>query len=921
VQVSIYLNTKIYKMASFAEQLIPFNPYISQVPVDDYVRVGLQKQQQYNQGEAQVQAYIDNVAGLDVIKPEQKDYLNQRISSLQSQSSKIASQDFSNQQVVNSVGMLTKEIANDPVVQNAVYSTQAYRAESAKMKKAQDDGKSSASNEYVFQRDVNSWLGDGRTTSKFNAQYTPYSDYKGKMVKALNDALGHPDSTLDQMPFKRGANGQTITDDHGQPIIDYAMIERTYKGVSPERIKNIVDSTLDENDKRQISIDGQYEYRGYDKEGMKQITDSSYKQRLNWVNDSIEGLLVERGKDVNNKAHLDEVDSKIKALKDKAENYKSSYLTDINQIDNNLEGFKGDLYHQNWQAKFDEGYSYAQNSLKFVESPFFNAAQKELENRTKLLEFQSNQGFKAAQLRIDEERLGIQQEKNDIDLLKVSGSASAKLKAKMDKENKANGINLSDISVPSSGATSDLPQKTEQDWRNDISTKNNNVEVAKMQLLASKQSQQGQYVKAKYDDEGKVIGYEWNVEGKNPQEIQKMKTDANAIVQSYKDGYDKGSVDPDVKRYFDRVGANSWDVNNAAAALSGIEADADTHPNLNTDRLFKGITPLSVKSSTGTNYHYTPQDLASFNKKLEQVIKTPGKSLDTESIDIYGSPFDEEKATAAFTTAKENFLYNLVKTGGKTPGDKFILNKIDEVRDKVNVPHGNILAARDKFINNRLNGILTVNQPVRTSLNTFTGPDKQKAISLTSMLLADASKLGSNEASNFDAGDVAKMIDEKNSKGTTFTLLNEGGKQYLELANSDVLGSGKTTSIQMNDQQVNTLFPGTFTIDAWNSINKALNLSSATGDLRTTNVQRQGAQGAVPLLSQNLTRYKVKYDIEDPFKSNEYQVKLYIHDTKTGKDEEIIQNAGNLRSKSQILADLSATDDNVVQVMLDSRKK
>ena len=61
-------------MASFTDQVPQFNPYISQLPVEAMVKVGMQKQAQYDAGVQKVQQYIDNVAGLDV-SDKHKSYL------------------------------------------------------------------------------------------------------------------------------------------------------------------------------------------------------------------------------------------------------------------------------------------------------------------------------------------------------------------------------------------------------------------------------------------------------------------------------------------------------------------------------------------------------------------------------------------------------------------------------------------------------------------------------------------------------------------------------------------------------------------------------------------------------------------------------------------------------------------------------
>jgi hypothetical protein len=147
-------------MASFTDNsqaLSQFNPYIQQVPVDDYVRVGLEKQQQYNQGVQQTQAAINQVAALPIMKQGQQDYMNQRLNQLRSSVSKVVGQDFSQSQLVNQIGGLTQQIASDPIIQSAVQSTARVQANQQRMQEAQKAGKSSIANETVFGDQVQDW--------------------------------------------------------------------------------------------------------------------------------------------------------------------------------------------------------------------------------------------------------------------------------------------------------------------------------------------------------------------------------------------------------------------------------------------------------------------------------------------------------------------------------------------------------------------------------------------------------------------------------------------------------------------------------------------------------------------------------------------------------------------------------------------
>ena len=84
-------------MASFTDQISQFNPYIQELPVEAMAQVGMAKQAQYNQGVQKVQNYVDRVAGLEIAKPQHKQYLQSKLDELGSRLKIVAAGDFSNQ--------------------------------------------------------------------------------------------------------------------------------------------------------------------------------------------------------------------------------------------------------------------------------------------------------------------------------------------------------------------------------------------------------------------------------------------------------------------------------------------------------------------------------------------------------------------------------------------------------------------------------------------------------------------------------------------------------------------------------------------------------------------------------------------------------------------------------------------------------
>lgn len=902
-------------MASFTDELIAFNPYVPQIPVDDYVRVGMIKQQQYNEGVQKVQGYIDSVAGLDVVKPEQKEYLQQRIGQLQGEVSSIVQRDFSNQQIVNSVGNLTSKIASDPIIQNAVLSTHNYRAGLAKMKEFQDKGQSSPSNEYNFQKQVQSWLDDKDITSTFSGSYTPYTDYRKKLMDALDKQLGHPDEKLEDIPYVR-ENGKVRLDKDGQPSIDYAMMQKSYKGVSPERIKSIVEATMDEKDKQQMMMDGQYEYRGYDKNNMKQLTDQSYSYKLDQVNDAIKGLMIDRMGVANDPTKAKEIDDKIEALKNKAQSFQEQYKQDIQIIDKNLEGYKGKLFADNWMDKFDSGMAYAQYSLTYVKSPFFEGAERKREVDIKYQEYLMNKelegikiGIEKTKLGIEEQKLGIEQQKLDIERFKAGltagGGAGAPLR-----------LTGADIRQPIS--QEELEKISVDTFNKETKDIESNLDNQKMALLA----QLTDLVHVVKDDNGKNPHYEYNVAGKDPNVVTKQ---AEATMLKLKDLYDKDpySVDPGVKTYFDNLSSSSIDLANRKFAITKMQAEGDKKYDLTP--FYNKVSNLYVESGSGTKYNITPKEIADYNNKMQAVLKSsPGAS----AMGAYGisTPlvFDQETADKLLNTPAERFLAGIEKKALNqqplTGAEQKVLDKIHEVHNKVNVPGSALLQAKSKYMDNAIRSIVAATQPVAFPAESFKPEDKGRVQSAVARLLNNIKESGkSNPNPLFDQGDAAKMIDEKNHPNTTYSLLAKGDGNFSLIMDNDNV-SEKGVHIDITKEQAQDLFGGQISLDDFQNIRRALQLSKNTGRV-TTDVQGNGRESAFNLNSGLVTKYGVKYHVEDPLKDGRYQIKLYLYDKakKEWLPDQVIP-FPSLVSEAQVTRALSSLTDSAIDEIVNPKK-
>lgn len=280
-------------MASFTDQISQFNPYIQELPVEAMAQVGMAKQAQYDQGVKKVQNYVDRVAGLEIAKPQHKEYLQSKLDELGSRLKTVAAGDFSNQQLVNSVGGMTGQLIKDPVIQNAVYSTQVVKKGDVDREIAAKAGKTSPANDDLWNDQKNEWFNNADLKTPFNNKFIEHWDVDKKLTDRAEKILKNPDTLTQEQRFKhdekgntlyfgtepvKGADGKAVIDPKtkqpvtrqtvsldpskgGQPQEDDALLKISVKGISPEKLYNNFLDGLDSKDAQQLKIDARYKYK------------------------------------------------------------------------------------------------------------------------------------------------------------------------------------------------------------------------------------------------------------------------------------------------------------------------------------------------------------------------------------------------------------------------------------------------------------------------------------------------------------------------------------------------------------------------------------------------------------------------------------------------------------------------------------
>lgn len=854
-------------MASWSDKIPQFNPYVQQLPVEDMVKVGMQKQQMYNEGVQKIQTQIDNVAGLDIMKDVSKKYLQSKLDQLGNDLKTVAAGDFSNFQLVNSTAGMATQIAKDEYIQTAVSSTAKIKKEQAKLEQAKKEGKSAPANELAFSKTVNKYLNNEDLAQSYSGAYDPYTDYKKNAIEVVKALVKN--ENIKDVAFEYDKNGKVTG------ILD-AVNRTKIAGVTPERVQQALLVGLSPSDFKQMQMDGIYNYSNKTTEefvsDLKKGHDTDYQtlaKQKEIVANSINSTTSAEEK-IRIQNQIAELDKQMTAV-DRDYNNITKLI-----VDGDSDAAKAQFHTVNWMNGFAQTFSSSDIAQTVETNPYVQPAQFRESQAQDWKKFTAEFG----------QRERFHRDDNYYKQLAHNLAASKEAReAKKDEMEAMYG------SVPVTVDQSGVPTVTLDNIVGHINEQQTYLNAEKNEIMKT--------FKRKGDD--------------------KWLSQQEAAWKSGK------AVDPLLSDYFNRVSDIQTDKNANEQMMLNITKQADSkYGNVN-NYIPAGTKSLVLTSKTGKST-FTPQEVTQFNEKVNRYIKTSSVSVGVGGVSSSTS-YDIENAKKNLSP-KEFYLFTLTmkknEKGAKSllPSESALLNYSDHLQKTVNSKYRKVFNEKEKFINSEIKQRVTAMQGTASSVplsNEF-----QKTSFGNALLgFADNAEKQGGIANSPDvtAADIRGIAADINN--ATFTVVEGTPYQPAMYELNATNKKGDNVRFRVTPEQKAAVFGNRF--DASPAILAARPYLNQMTRNNSNTTSLDGGPTTISNSFINKTRFpKVKhYGVSGNVvnQNGGYSVRINLTDPHTGKVlvEDLPYPAGGLIDEDKIAVALQNLSDSEIFQMLHNR--
>lgn len=868
-------------MASWTDRIPTFNPYVEQQPVDAMLKVGMYKQQKYEEGVQKIQTAIDNVAGLDIASELDKKYLQSKLNGLGNNLNIVAGADFSNFQLVNSVNGMTKEIVKDKYIQNAVSSTAQIRKNQRILEADEKAGKSSVQNRAKFEEGVGQYINKIHLKDNYNGKYVRYTDIDKKM-REVADKVHEVDNTIED-PFKRDGAGNHILDKNGKPIPDDAILRITTKGKPAEKILSNFYSALNENDVEQLRIDSWYHYRGKTANDFKQDAVSNYETSKQMLNDRI----------IQQNVRLSTSPNLTTAEKNKIE----ADINDANEL----------LSNGSLDKQLDEQFAQIDANKDIEDYKYKLYTQKTLSNLAKDMSWQSyEQEYKSnpyAQMLMERKRLQFQyddanrQQKNadrEFGWKQYTWTTEQAQKAEAAKA-------LKDGS---------LPPVTNQALSTDVDTPNLGKLNAEIISITGQRTPGGKIIQAGAIDlltnnyldkvtKASLTAYKSNGEIDTKETAKRKATYLDYLSREYSKNPDqlvKSLANPNLAQYLEKRRALEITASQKQA-LATSTANASSVYDDQARNIFGnygGVVYANGKTM------YTANELYSFSKDLENYYITTGGGggSPTTGASSAQTKFDGKGLLNAYRGRKEEAIAKafVKRYYGETltATEKILVDRSQHIKFKFDPQISQIHKNKQKFETEFLGARMPERQ-IQVGTLDYEGnkADQKNTISLIGNKINEFGKLGQVDVNKWGDFNPETLNKLRESKNVSYVIeKNYDGTGKLVVTN----GAAKQT-IPITAGELAKFYPRIAQTNPWSDIKDQVLASpshttniSGTGDDSTLAVNARLSGYTAPHLANTALAPLVRFDVEgaadnDGGENDSFILKMYVNNNgiwKTG---------------------------------------
>ena len=366
-------------MASYKDPAnLTFNPYVEQRPVEAMAKVGMYKQQRFDEGIQKIQESIDNVAGLDVVRPQDKEYLQSKLNALGGQLSSVAGGDFSNFSLVNSVNGMTNQIAKDPNVLNAVSSAARYRKDLETIQKLKEKGEWAESNQLEYSKEVDAWYNNEDLNSSYSANVSPYVDVQ-KDAQDIIKGLAKDEYNIEVMQDPTTGRYYDI------------MTNQEVKELTPEKIQTALKAGLSPQAWRQLSLDGKLKYSNVSDQQFVNQINGGYEKRFTLLSEK-RAELVSAERDAQKPSDKLSLQKQIAQLDQMINGNRQEYESISSGFgQGEVDPAKAQFYTMDWMDNISQAFSSRSVNNETKESPYFSAQIKKDQRALAQAKFRAQQ--------------------------------------------------------------------------------------------------------------------------------------------------------------------------------------------------------------------------------------------------------------------------------------------------------------------------------------------------------------------------------------------------------------------------------------------------------------------------------------------------------------------------------------------------